>query len=203
MDSEYYLIGIDRSFIAQYQLNVDIKEFYQMIGAGNMDMFRDIYRKCQTTWSFEEFMAHYREFHHPKRDAMPFKDLAFPDVKRNILRFYREGYQLACASSSKAAYIHKALKDIGIFDYFSLVVTGHDFTHSKPDPEIYNYCLKTLAAVPNETVVVEDSPAGIKAAKSAGLYVYGRKDRHFGLDQSGADILIADFDELYDQLKEK
>ena len=73
-----------------------------------------------------------------------------------------------------------------------MIVTGDDFKESKPNPEIYLYCQKTLKLKSDECLVVEDSPIGIEAGKRAGLKVVARKDTKLNMDQSLADYYIDD-----------
>jgi sugar-phosphatase len=51
----------------------------------------------------------------------------------------------------------------------SILVTAEDVTHGKPDPEPYLVAAKGLGIPPDKCVVIEDSPAGIDAARSAGM----------------------------------
>jgi sugar-phosphatase len=52
---------------------------------------------------------------------------------------------------------------------FSVVITADDVTNGKPDPEGLLAAARLLGASPNRCVVVEDSPAGLEAARRAGM----------------------------------
>ena len=78
------------------------------------------------------------------------------------------------------------------------VVSGEQFKESKPNPEIYLYTIKELNVNKDEAIIIEDSSKGILAANRAGIKVLALKDDKFGLDQSQADIII---DELNDIIK--
>jgi sugar-phosphatase len=62
------------------------------------------------------------------------------------------------------------------------LVTGHDVRVGKPDPEAYLLGARLLGLRPEETVVVEDSPAGITAGTAAGARVLGVGERAVGTD---------------------
>jgi beta-phosphoglucomutase-like phosphatase (HAD superfamily) len=52
---------------------------------------------------------------------------------------------------------------------FEAVVCGNDVTRSKPDPEIYLLAAQRLKVPPAACVAIEDAPAGVEAAKRAGM----------------------------------
>jgi beta-phosphoglucomutase len=54
-------------------------------------------------------------------------------------------------------------------DGFRTVVTGRDVKRSKPDPECFLLAAERLSIPPSRCVVFEDAPAGITAAKAAGM----------------------------------
>ena len=54
-------------------------------------------------------------------------------------------------------------------DWFDAVITGEDVTRKKPDPQIYLVTAEKLGVAPAHCVVFEDAPAGVAAAKAAGM----------------------------------
>ena len=70
-----------------------------------------------------------------------------------------------------------------------VLVTGSDVRTGKPDPEGYLLGARLLGVPPEETLVVEDSPAGIAAGRAAGARVLGIGERALG---AGADVVVAD-----------
>jgi HAD superfamily hydrolase (TIGR01509 family) len=76
--------------------------------------------------------------------------------------------------------VELVLKKAEIFDYFQVIVTGDEIKTSKPEPDGYllavekfNYLDFNLQLQPADCLVIEDSPAGIEAAKRAGMQVVG------------------------------
>uniref|UniRef100_UPI003AB227B0 HAD family hydrolase n=1 Tax=Catenibacterium sp. TaxID=2049022 RepID=UPI003AB227B0 len=115
-----------------------------------------------------------------------------------VLEHLSKHYKIALASSSSLSTINTALNQAGLRKYFSLIVSGDQFKESKPNPEIYLYTIKELNVNKDEAIIIEDSSKGILAANRAGIKVLALKDDKFGLDQSQADIII---DELNDIIK--
>ena len=61
------------------------------------------------------------------------------------------------------------LKNAGIFDRFDFLVCGDEVLNGKPDPEIFLKAAEKLKADVKNTMVLEDSYNGLRAAKSAGM----------------------------------
>ena len=64
----------------------------------------------------------------------------------------------------------KHLKDSRFENYFDVIITGEDIEKTKPNPEIFLKALERLNIEPKKAIVIEDSIAGIKAAKNAGIF---------------------------------
>lgn len=89
---------------------------------------------------------------------------------------------LAVGSASKNAPL--ILEKTGLMPYLNQVSCGLDTTKSKPDPEVFLVAAKKLNLKPEECLVVEDSIAGIEAAKAGGMRSLGVGPFH---DALGAD----------------
>lgn len=77
-----------------------------------------------------------------------------------------QGIPMAIASSSKPHYIEQNLRNGGIADYFSAIVSGDMITFSKPAPDCFLKAAKMLHADPHHTLVLEDSFNGIRAGRA-------------------------------------
>lgn len=91
-----------------------------------------------------------------------------PGVNEFIAFLKEKGIKTAIGSASKNTPL--ILKKTGIVDKFDAISCGLDTQKSKPDPEVFLIAAKKLGIQPNECVVIEDSDAGIKAAKDGGMY---------------------------------
>ncbi len=79
--------------------------------------------------------------------------------------------RIAVASSSRNA--RRILQRLGLAAAFDAVVDGNDITESKPDPEVFHKAARLLGLPAAECLVIEDAPAGIEAARQAGMHVFG------------------------------
>lgn len=92
-----------------------------------------------------------------------------------ILQFLREKNQpIALGSASKNA--RPILEKTGIIHYFDAVVDGNDVTNAKPDPEVFLRAAKLLGTTPENSIVFEDSVAGIQAANISNMTSVGIGD---------------------------
>ena len=73
-----------------------------------------------------------------------------------------------------------------------VMVCGDEVANGKPDPEGYLTAAKLLAAAPTSCVVVEDAPAGVQAARAAGMRVIGITTTHPASALAGASLVIDD-----------
>lgn len=85
----------------------------------------------------------------------------------------RQEVPCAIASGGRSEIVQVKLAALGIQDYFQQVVTGHDVTRHKPDPEAYRLTAQRLGLKPEQCVVIEDSVAGAAAGVAAGCVVVG------------------------------
>lgn len=75
-----------------------------------------------------------------------------------------EGYKLAVCSNSIRKTVLTVLSKLGIIEYFDLILSNEDVKNSKPHPEIYWKAISTVGCLPEEVLIVEDSPYGLLAA---------------------------------------
>jgi HAD superfamily hydrolase (TIGR01509 family) len=76
----------------------------------------------------------------------------------------KNGYKLACASNSIRRSVLIMLSKIGLIEYMDLIISNEDVKNSKPHPEMYWKAMSMMGYLPEETLIVEDSPHGLLAA---------------------------------------
>jgi beta-phosphoglucomutase len=102
---------------------------------------------------------------------------AYPGVLDLIFHLRAIKIPLAICSGALKADIDPILDMLGIANFFDIVVTADDVAASKPDPECYQLAFRRLQSAHQNrfskdvTIAIEDTPAGISAAKAAGLMV--------------------------------
>jgi HAD superfamily hydrolase (TIGR01509 family) len=122
---------------------------------------------------------------------------------KKILEQLNSKYIIGLTTGSKSNVVKKFLQYHNIKRYFSVITTGEHFKSSKPDPECYLITLKELNIKPSETIIVEDSEAGIIAGKKAGCKVFGLKNKYNTAQLKKADKAFDNYKEMLIYFKEK
>ena len=76
---------------------------------------------------------------------------------------------LAVASGGMRSLVEETLRVLGIDDMFPVVVGSGDVERGKPEPDVFLKAAHLLGVEPTKCVVYEDAPAGIEAARRAGM----------------------------------
>jgi HAD superfamily hydrolase (TIGR01509 family) len=115
----------------------------------------------------ERMQARYRE-------RLTLVDGAVEAVRRIGVR-----WPLGLASSSNRPLIDLALELMGVSDLFQATVSSEEVERGKPAPDVYLEAARRLGVPPERIVAVEDSAAGIRSAKAAGMRVIAVPNPHF------------------------
>jgi len=95
-----------------------------------------------------------------------------------------DGYTIACCSNSIKKTVHLVLKKLGISDFFDIKLSNESVKFAKPHPEIYWKAMSNFGALPENTLIIEDSPTGLTAAYKSGAKVLRVKNpRDFDFDK--------------------
>jgi beta-phosphoglucomutase-like phosphatase (HAD superfamily) len=141
---------------------------------------------------------------------------AYPDALRFIIAVKDAGLRAAAASSSKNAelFLRQIRLDtfaaeqgissasvrpgLTLLDFFDADVSGRDFAHGKPHPEMFLTAAQELGVTPDAAIVMEDATAGVAAAKAGGMAAIGiaRADDVELLSAAGADIVVTTLDRV-------
>jgi beta-phosphoglucomutase len=141
---------------------------------------------------------------------------AYPDALRFIIALKDGGIRVAGASSSKNAnlFLRKIRLDsfaqehgisspslrpgLTLLEFFDADVSGRDFAHGKPHPEMFLTAARELGVAPEHSMVMEDAAAGVEAAKAGGMAAIGiaRADDAELLTAAHADVVVTTLDEV-------
>jgi HAD superfamily hydrolase (TIGR01509 family) len=114
-----------------------------------------------------------RDRHRSESAALYLLQPILPGVMDYLHQAKRLGLKLAIGSSSPHSWVDTHAKRLEIFDDFDQVICADDVGvgRTKPNPDIFLLALERLKVRANEAIVFEDSPNGVRAARSAGIFV--------------------------------
>ena len=124
-------------------------------------------------------------------------DVAIPGSVALVRRLAAAGEALAIVSGSTRAQVADALSLVGLSGLFGAIVASEDVLRGKPDPEGFLLAARRLGAHPANCTVFEDSAAGVRAGKAAGMRVIAlRLPDHPPQDVSQADLVLSDLSQF-------
>lgn len=138
-----------------------------------------------------------------------------PELRDELIRLVRERYaeialmpgaleligqlrgraRLGLASNTDRSLVDHALASTGLGEAFGVIVTAEDVERPKPAPDLYLFACECLGVRPDEAVALEDSQAGVAAAKAAGMWCVAVPQID-GIDVSAADRIVNSLERL-------
>jgi HAD superfamily hydrolase (TIGR01509 family) len=107
------------------------------------------------------------------------------------------GLKLAVASSSRRDWVESHLARLGLLERFAVIRTREDVVLTKPDPALFLRAAEGLGVHPGQTIVLEDSLNGVRAAKLAGAFTVAIPNTLTrNLDLGQADLLLTSLGDL-------
>ena len=170
--------------VGSHGLEVDEAEMGSFIGQTERDLANHYAPRTGVT--VDEMMASARRAFLEIVDRGGVR--AFPDAIAIVEHVASLGMPYGMGSNSPRWRLDSVLRGTGMVDSFEVTVAGDEVSLPKPAPDVYLAVARSLGVSPERSVVIEDSPTGIRAAQAAGCTVVavhrGAVDR--------ADLAIAD-----------
>ena len=184
-----------RDVLAEHGLALDEAGFAQTFGRTSREiiakMWGDGVDDARARAIDDRKEALYRDL---VRDAFP----AMAGAVALIDALLAAGFVLGVGSSAPPANVELTLACLGRRAAFSAIVTGRDVTRGKPDPQVFLLAAERLGVAPAQCVVIEDAPAGVRAAVAAGMAgvaLLGTAPAET-LAEAGAWLTVGSLDEL-------
>ena len=141
---------------------------------------------------------HYQDRYEAVIEAVLWRELTIkPEAEELLNLVERRGIPRGVATASRRKWLTIKLEKLGLTEYFDVAVCSTDVRRTKPAPDIYLKAAELMGLDPADAVAIEDSPAGIKSAKGAGIHTIGlRTGMTTNLDISKADEIIENLREF-------
>jgi len=128
----------------------------------------------------------------------------YPGVKQALDSFKADGYLIGCVTNKAEQFTLPLLKDLGLFEYFAIIICGDTLARKKPDPLPLLHAAEFFAVKAIDSLMLGDSMSDVKAARAAGFQIicmsYGY---NHGIDirDSEPDAVVDSMDEIQSLLK--
>lgn len=119
-----------------------------------------------------DFQRAYPVFLELYRDNTSKRSQLFPGVRDGLDWLQAAGYRLGCVTNKAAQFTEPLLRDLGVRDFFEIVISGDTLPRSKPDPLPLLHAAAHFGAVPAAALMIGDSISDVKAARAAGFTIF-------------------------------
>ena len=179
--------------LAVFGVVITPEEQAQLVGMNDPRILEKMLRRARPPVTLEQLLEERQRQGNTYEDD---PDLApTPGVIKFLHRLRAAGKGIALVSSTSARLILAALNRLGLTGFFDVIICGDMVSEKKPSPECYRKAMALLRARPEECVIVEDSPVGIRAGKAAGAVVAACRCGRLRQDTSQADFEFESFEE--------
>lgn len=216
LDTEYEtsVITADLAREKGWDISADAV-FREFAGAGSKEKFVAIAKTFGETPSDADL--EYLSAEHERRKSLIYQrdDIPMmPHAKETLQVLEAAGVSLSLASSNPSSRSKLGLDKTGMREFFGDYIYGPDMTEGKkkPDPAVFLLAMQVRGSTPENSAVIEDSEAGIRAGAAAGALVIALLDSRFGAGaeaeakaddfrRAGANIIVRDLAEVPGALK--
>jgi len=163
-------------------INLTEEEYYSSLGMDDKTFVEAVYKRAGKEILPEKGIEITNAKTAKWREMIDAEIPLFGDVE-NFVRKMEKDFAVGIVSMARREEIEYILEKIGLRDCFSIIVSSEDVSNCKPNPECYRKGFGLIDAVRTrrggnpivheDCLVIEDSPQGIRAGKSAGLKTLG------------------------------
>ena len=95
------------------------------------------------------------------------------EIDQRLVEMFQKlsDFKIACCSNSIRKTVLTVLAKLGLMEYMDLIISNEDVGNSKPHPEMYWKAMSVMKVLPEETLIVEDSPPGLLAASRSRAHI--------------------------------
>ena len=158
-------------FLKYYGWDLSEEEILRRcLGPSNDDIFKDFFDGKLSKVEVDALAAKKEEEYRASAKSDPSNMHLIDGVEELLDLLVEKGIPFALATASPIENIMFYLDDLGLKKWFTLdrIVYEEGKLPSKPDPAFYIEAARRIGLTPDQCMIVEDSPTGIRAAINAG-----------------------------------
>lgn len=116
-----------------------------------------------------------------------------PGAETWLRQLKADGWRQALGTSAPQGNIDAAFDVLGIAEFFDAIMSSEQVKAGKPSPDVFLAAAERMDVSPEDCIVVEDAPAGVEAARRAGMKSVGVLTTH---DELKADWVFTSLDQI-------
>lgn len=155
--------------MAGSEMGIQLEESFlcTIRGMNYEDSTRRFQEKFGDSYDFEPLRTRKRELFEQllRKRGVPVK----PGLRELLAYLSGQDMKIVLATASTQEYSLRNLREVGIEEYFDVIISGDMVNHAKPDPEIFLTAAKVLDEEPEHCMVLEDSLNGVEAGIRGGF----------------------------------
>ncbi len=186
-----------KEYLTRYDRPLSDSEFLSFYGSNNEEIYNTLFPGHKFSAAELKRMSDDKETLFRQRSGGQLN--TYPGFFEFLDNCDTMGISMAVGSSANRPNVDFVLEELGITGRFIATVSSDDVEFAKPEPDIFLKAVSLAGGDKKTTLVIEDSPIGIKAANSAGIRVAGLTTTHPADKIVGADLIVEDFFELMNQ----
>lgn len=164
---------VESEILSKFGINIDPEEITKRYAGVRTKEFMDVLLK-QATVEYDIDNVLSEKWAQMEKYAASVE--AIDGAIELIKKLSNANYPLAVASASNLNYVKNVLTALGVFEYFSAIVSGDMVGKGKPDPESFLLAASKLGVAPEYCLVIEDGASGMQAARDGGMACIGFVD---------------------------
>ena len=199
VDSERIYLQALQEYLYLHNIEEKQENLLKYIGKSLEVISRGLLKEYSISETLEECMQKQIALY----DTLFYKEgniYAMPFVKEVLIKLKEHDKKIAVVSSSSLKGIQLTLSQIGLKHFFDEIISTEMVKRGKPFGDVYQFAAKKFHLNIADCLVIEDSPAGIHAAKEARMEVIAYKGASVIQETKEADEEIYSFEELLKQL---
>lgn len=199
LDTEGLYTQATQAVVGEFGKTFDWTLKAKMMGRHELEAARDLVTDLGLPISAEEYLR--RQL--PIAEALFRTSVEIPGAEAFVRVLLERGLGLAVGTSSTRHLFQLKTAHHAWFSLFSAVVSGDhpEVRALKPAPDIFLAAARAIFAEPARSLVIEDSVAGVRAAKAAGMSVVALPDAALDAERfAEADLVVRSYAELRAQL---
>ncbi len=197
VDSMWMWRDIDMEFMRAHQLPYTENLERDIEGMSFRETAGYFVRTYALTQTIEELMAIWVDM---AMDKYMHEVPAKPGLPAFLREMKRRGHRMGIATSNDRKLLDAAANAHGFYDYIDEVLTANEVARGKPAPDVFLAVAKKLGVLPQECLVFEDIPQGIRAGLAAGMRVCAVSDRYSQAQREEKRALAHYYIDSYEQV---